>query len=158
MLYNCSSEPFYIQPGDRISQLVIEAIHNVEFQEKSLGDLNSVPEPSEVGFGSTGLTQADLQEMHSTHDGIEQTPLLGNSSELSVIPKPYECTVIRVMPGGQDKLTGEQIAGHVQIPEKQAETISNISNVTLYYIRSGPPTHLPMLNTELRTHSQTVIK
>lgn len=51
-LYNDSSTPKIIEPGDRIAQFIIHKIHDVEFE---ISDELSETERGVGGFGSTGL-------------------------------------------------------------------------------------------------------
>ncbi|MCI9575143.1 MAG: dUTP diphosphatase [Clostridiales bacterium] len=53
-LHNHSQEPFIIQPNDRIAQVVIAPILEVEFQEAE--ELSDTQRGS-GGFGSTGISQ-----------------------------------------------------------------------------------------------------
>lgn len=51
-LINLSTEPFTIQPGDRIAQLVIAPVTQIRWQEAAMV---SLVEGRNGGFGSTGL-------------------------------------------------------------------------------------------------------
>lgn len=51
-LYNSGSEPFTIEPGDRIAQLVVKSVEEPDFfKVESLGGT----ERGEGGFGSSGI-------------------------------------------------------------------------------------------------------
>ena len=50
-LYNHTDEPFVVEPGDRIAQLVLLPVHIPEIEEcDELGETSR----GEGGFGSTG--------------------------------------------------------------------------------------------------------
>jgi dUTP pyrophosphatase len=51
-LVNLSKEPFTIQPGDRIAQLVVAPVTHIQWQET---DALSLMEGRAGGFGSTGV-------------------------------------------------------------------------------------------------------
>jgi dUTP pyrophosphatase len=55
-LVNLSNEPFTIQPGDRVAQLVIAPVTHIEWQETD--EMNLV-EGRSGGFGSTGVSALD---------------------------------------------------------------------------------------------------
>ena len=54
LLFNNSDEPFNVRPGDRIAQLIIEKIYNVDFTEVPYAELTKT-ERGDGGFGSTGV-------------------------------------------------------------------------------------------------------
>jgi dUTP pyrophosphatase len=54
LLFNNSDEPFKVSPGDRIAQLIIEKIYNVDFTEVPYAELTKT-ERGDGGFGSTGV-------------------------------------------------------------------------------------------------------
>jgi dUTP pyrophosphatase len=54
ILVNLSNEPFEIQPGERIAQMVIAKFQQVELQEVSSKDELSDTERGAGGFGHSG--------------------------------------------------------------------------------------------------------
>lgn len=52
ILINLGSEPVFIQPGDRIAQLVISTFEHARFE---VGEILAATSRSDGGFGSTGV-------------------------------------------------------------------------------------------------------
>lgn len=61
ILFNTTDEPFTVNPGDRIAQLVIQRYERVEFVQ-----VDRLPGSarSTSGFGSTGVAPTDLSSAH----------------------------------------------------------------------------------------------
>ena len=53
ILYNASDDIIYVNPGDRIAQLVVKPLYEVSFTEVTEADLVETPR-GDGGFGSTG--------------------------------------------------------------------------------------------------------
>jgi dUTP pyrophosphatase len=54
-LYNHSSEPFTVQPGDRVAQMVVTPVLQPEAEELPMGKPLPASERGAGGFGSTGI-------------------------------------------------------------------------------------------------------
>lgn len=54
LLVNLSSQPYTIQPGDRIAQLVVAPVTRVQVQVVAAGEELGASERGGQGFGSTG--------------------------------------------------------------------------------------------------------
>jgi dUTP pyrophosphatase len=54
-LYNHSSEPFTVQPGDRVAQMVVTPVLQPEAEELPMGEPLPASERGAGGFGSTGI-------------------------------------------------------------------------------------------------------
>jgi dUTP pyrophosphatase len=54
-LYNHGSEPFTVQPGDRVAQMVVTPVLQPEAEELPMGEPLPASERGAGGFGSTGI-------------------------------------------------------------------------------------------------------